>query len=482
MTLFSKGLNFKSVGALVVSALLLFCASCTEVNDNLGVNIVPPGQQLKVEFTSLSEGFEGYLTYTDSVATSSLDYAYFGQMTDEHYGGKTRAAAMVQFSYSLRTDTIAYEERASMPDSLALLLGMKTLGGDTLKRQQFDVYRLRKLLERDSVYYNGIDYESYIDSRPMFTCEFSGRPHGANSFDTLSLKVADAALAEEFMQELWNDTTLYATDSLFLEKFNGLCLVPSGTSPEDAAIYGLNLQWSTDEGPMSYLVAYGHDYPKGDDPSLVEDHIMRAFVISNNQSYTSLKAVSSIRHDYSATLYGADVNINTTADEPLQSPVTEGYVQGALGVTTTLEFGDEFVASLRALVPEGGEIFINQAKMSIPLAEQDYTFYDYAPARLGTYTNYAGIVAVPDYGYYYEANYDAELVYGGYLNRTFGCYEVDLSLYLQQLLHDEEGEVSRRITFGMAAYDYLDYAMVKLALDSQESPLKFDITYTVIGK
>jgi hypothetical protein len=74
-----------------------------------------------------------------------------------------------------------------------------------------------------------------------------------------------------------------------------------------------------------------------------------------------------------------------------------------------------------------------------------------------------------------------ELVYGGYLNRTFGCYELDLSLYLQQLLLDESKEVSRRITFGMPAYDYMDVAMVKLALGTEEA-LQFDITYTIIGK
>lgn len=481
MTLFSKEFNLKSVGAVLVSALVLLVSSCTEVNDELGVNIIPPGQQFDVQFGTVGEGINTYLTLTDSVATSSLDYAYFGAMTNPHYGGKTKASALVQFSYSMRTDTVEYADRDAQPDSLVLLLGMKRAGGDTLKRQTFDVYRIRKALELDSTYYAGIDYKSIIDARPMFTCEFGGRPRGAMQFDTLSLKVADAALAEEFMQELWSDTTLYGTDSLFVKKFGGLCLTPSGTSPEDAAIYGLNLQWDEDEGPASYLLLYGHSYPKGDDPSLVEDDIMRAFSISNNAYFTDLKAVSAFEHDYSATLYGGSINFNTPSGDPLENPVTEGYVEGLMGVTTTLEFDDDFVAQLRALRPEGSDIFINQATLTIPLAEEDYTFFDYAPARLGTYANYAKLQAVADYNYYYEENYDMELVYGGHLNRTFGCYTMDLSLYLQQLLMDESNEVTRRITLGMSAYDYLDEAVVKLALGGSE-PLQFSITYTVIGK
>lgn len=483
MTQFSKEIALKGVGIAVVSALMLLIASCTEVNDNLGVGIVPSGQHMETTFATFEEGIESYLTYTDSISTGTLDYAYFGSMTDPYYGAKTRASAMVQFAYSLRTDTVVYEERESMPDSMVLLVGMKTLGGDTLKEQTFDVYRMRKLLSRDSLYYNGIDYKEYIDSHPMFTCSFSGKPRGSSSFDTIALKVANKELAEEFMKELWEmDETFYSNDSLFLSKFNGLCITPSGTSPEDAAIYGLNLQWDSSDGPMSYLVLYGHDYPKGEDPSLVEDEIMRAYAISNDLSYTQQRAVTAIENDYSATIFGANINYNVPSTEPLTNPVTEGYVQGVMGVTTTLEFTDEFVENLKALVPEGSSIFINQAMLYLNLAEEDYTYYDYAPTRMGTYVDYARLTAIPDYGYYYEQNYDAELLYGGYLNRTFGRYEINIALYLQQLLQDETEEVSRRITFGMGAYDFMKDAIVKLSTTGSDHPVSIMLTYTVIGK
>ena len=227
---------------------------------------------------------------------------------------------------------------------------------------------------------------------------------------------------------------------------------------------------------------YGHEYPDSGDEELVEYDVMRAFYISNNEDYSKQRAVTAVEHDYSAMVGGASINYDVPADEPLANPVSEGYVQGFLGVTTTLEFSEEFVTSLRALCPEGRSIFINQATMYVDLADDDYTYYDYAPARVGTYTNYQMITAVPDYNYYYEANYETELLYGGYLNRTFGRYEMDLSLYLQELLQDESGEVSRRITLGMTAYEYMQYGMVKLSLTGSSHPVKFDITYTLIGE
>lgn len=488
MIRFSKDmLNLRTVGTALVSTLMLLLASCTEVNHQLGVGIVPPGQRFEVEFATFEEGVENYLTYTDSISTGSLDYAYFGTMTDKLYGGVTKASALVQFSYAMHSDTIYHENRESMPDSMILVAGLKTVGGDTLKEQTFDVYRLRKLLDKKAVYYSSIDVEEYADSEPMFTFTFKGRPYGATSMDTLSLRVANRDLAEEFMNELWSvDTALYSNDTLFAKLFNGLCITPSGTSPRDAAIYGLNLQWDTQEGPNSYLIMYGHDYEKGGDPALVEDEIMRAFLISNDNNYVALRAVTSVEHDYSATVFGASINVDVPKDEPLENPVEVGYLEGFLGVTTTLEFTDEFVANLRALCPEGRNLFINQATMYLNFGEEDYTYYDYAPARVGSYTSYANIAAVPDYNYYYEANYETELNYGGYLNRTFGRYEMDLALYFQQLIADTEGEVSRRMTLGMGAYDYMNYGVAKFAASGEgekKTPLvRFDITYTLIGE
>lgn len=481
MTLFSKNITLKGVGSILLSALVLFAVSCTEVDDNLGTNIVPPSQDFEVGFATIEEGVTSYLTYTDSIPTSSLDYAYFGKMTNKNYGVRTMAATLVQFDYFIHSDTITYEDRVAVPDSLAIVLGMKTVGGDTTKVQTFDIYRVTEMLKRDTTYCNGTNIAEFIDPRPLFTCTYSGKPHGVTtSFDTLSLKPTD--VGREFMQELWDvDTEKYSDSELFLEQFKGLCIAPSGSSPEDAAIYGMNLQWDSTNGPQSYLILYGHDYPK-DDSAPVEDQIMRAFAITNSTTYSHQTAVTAVSHDYSNMEGGGAINYNVATDEPLENPTTRGYVQGFMGVATTLELSEEFVESLRALCPEGCNIFINKATMYVDLASDDYTLYDVAPERLGTYENYSKLRAVADYAYIYEHTYETELAYGGYLNRTFGYYSMDLSLYLQELMHDENGEVSRRMTLGMAAYDYLDDAMVALDLSGSELPIRFDITYTIIGK
>lgn len=469
----------RSVGIAMSALLLLFC-SCTEVNDSLGSNLVPPGQQMEVDFASFTEGFATYLTLSDSVATSSLDYGYIGKMTNEGYG-TTRAATLVEYAYAMHTDTVTYEDRTSVPDSLVIICNMKAVAGDTLKEQTFDIYRLKERIQRDSTYYNSIDYREMLAAEePLFTFRYSGKPTTEEgAYDTLYLKMANEARAKEFMQELWDaDEALYENDSLFMEQFKGLCIAPAESSPEDASIYGINLQFDSTEGPETYLILFGHSYlTASGDPNEVEEDIMRAYMITNSRSYSHQNAISAIEHDYSATPYADKINLDVQPSEPLQNPTTECKVQSLMGVATTVELSEELIAQIKALEEDGKELFINQAMLQIELSDNDYLLYDSAPNRLGAYLDYPKAEPIADYNYFYEANYDTKLNYGGYLNRSHNCYSMDISLYLQQLVEGVEN-IEPRITLGITAYDIMKYSQVSL----NGASISLQLTYTLLGQ
>ena len=468
----------------MVSALILFCSACTEVNDQLGVNIVPPGEQMEVRFATLEEGISNYLSYTDSIKCSGFDYAYFGRLRSEGLGNTT-AAALVQFGGGSRSDTIAYADRTKVADSMLIICDLKVLGGDTLKEQTFNVYPLKTRLRRDSIYYNSFDYMGAVKNwngeggkvEPMFTFKYSGKPNSADYYDTLRL--TKGAGAEAFMQALLNtDKKLCQNDTLFINTFNGLCIVPAEMSDKDAAIYGLNLQYDNTYGPESFLVLYAHDYLTVDADKSVVDNIVRAYPITNSSTYSKQTAMTAFEQEYDAALdIESKLNVDTQRDEPLKNPATETWVQGVMGLTTTLEFEQAFIDALKALKPEGKNIFINQARVYVELADKDYLLYDYAPTRLGSYLKYSTINPVADYNYYYEANYDTKLNYGGEFNRTHGYYTMDLSIYMQQLLQGTEG-VAPRVTLGMTAYEYMDPGVVKL---SGTGSVKVEIAYTLLG-
>ena len=484
MIQFSKKTTLYSVGA-VVSALMLFFSACTEVNDQLGVDIIPPGEQMQLKIDTLEVGIKNYLSYTDSIRCNGFDYAYFGRLRSEGLGSTT-AAALVQFGGGSRSDSVVYEDRTKIADSILFICDLKVLGGDTLKEQTFNVYPLSKRLLPDSTYYNSFDYMAAVKNwgeeggevKPMFTFKYSGKPNSADYYDTLRL--TKGYRAEEFMQALLNSSEeLCKDDSLFVNTFNGLCIVPAESSEKDGAIYGLNLQYDTTYGPESFMVLYAHDYLTADADQEPIDNIVRAYPVTNNSSYGDFVSMSAFKQDYDPELgIEAMLNVDTPDDQPLQHPATATWVQGVMGVTTTLEFEQAFIDALKALKPEGKNIFINQARVYVELADKDYLLYDYAPTRLGSYLKYSSITPVADYNYYYETNYDTALNYGGEFNRTHGWYTMDLAIYMQQLIQGTE-DITPRVTLGMTAYEYMDPGVVKLA---GTGSVKVVVTYTLLGK
>ena len=77
---------------------------------------------------------------------------------------------------------------------------------------------------------------------------------------------------------------------------------------------------------------------------------------------------------------------------------------------------------------------------------------------------------------------ERDILYGGYLNRTKGCYTMDISMHLQQLLQDENNEMSRRVTFAFGAYDLMKEGIVALSTTGSENPIRIELTYTIIGE
>ena len=129
------------------------------------------------------------------------------------------------------------------------------------------------------------------------------------------------------------------------------------------------------------------------------------------------------------------------------------------GVVTEMTFSPEFFAELEAEIAKGnadGKNFktlaFSQVRMSIYFNDSDYEWEKIAdgtagdilrmtdqmnayPARLGMYTNYKTLTPISDYAYIYEQNYGSSvtLAYNGKINRSRGCYVMDITGYMHQL-------------------------------------------------
>ena len=188
--------------------------------------------------------------------------------------------------------------------------------------------------------------------------------------------------------------------------------------------------------------------------------------------------------------------------EGLGGPATEIYITDAM-FDTMLE-----LESANANYKKMG---INQCILSIYVENADYDWtitqgssalltplLDKSFTRLGSYVDYNRFGYIADYDYLYEKNYSSELPYGGYLDRSRGCYTLNITAYMQSLynyaksVRQEDGSyafdesdknyMKRTIYVGVEATSpYLFKESVLQGVGaSLAAPIQVDLTYTLV--
>ena len=192
------------------------------------------------------------------------------------------------------------------------------------------------------------------------------------------------------------------------------------------------------------------------------------------------------------------------------------------GVVTAITFDKPFFDALEAEIVAGNEgaqnfktLAMTQVRMSIYFKGSNYDWtkltdmphmigeMDKSQTRLGLYTNYKTLSAIPDYAYAYEQNYSTTLAYGGYINRSRGCYVMDITGYAQSLWNSyrsakeelgadapwdelKEKIKNRTIYLGPEAYSIYTttysvlQGMTPDGVTEEDVPIKIDVTYNLI--
>ena len=262
-------------------------------------------------------------------------------------------------------------------------------------------------------------------------------PATQNFIDRLMLQKGSGTAYED-------DYSIYSTDSLkqWVEEFKGLYIVPA----EDQKEKGKGNIYATELESSGFMV-YARNRVESD-PTLIKDTIDMGYIFYNTSISTEYGNVSvnTIRRDYGmATSADAKFDI-ADAKEEAGKPITDHptydqiYVEGMGGVVTAITFDKPFFDALEAEIVAGNEgaqnfktLAMTQVRMSIYFKGSNYDRtkltdmphmigeMDKSQTRLGLYTNYKTLSAIPDYAYAYEQNYSTTLAYGGYINRSRGC-------------------------------------------------------------
>ena len=541
--------------AALAATIGLTLGGCTKVDDTLGGNLIPDNQQMRAGYVQLPRAdelnpkkyVETRLFQTDSIVSSNITYGYMGSMLNDTLGHRSAGflSQMVNY-YKVDSGYFGY-----MPifDSAQILLKVTSFGRDSVTEQSFAVYEVvsNKYLtekpiapnksQRDSTFYLNFDPVAegvYNPDVPLFTFTLGGEGKYPSTTSAVTLEPTEAG--KKYIRRLMlqegeyaGDYSIYSADSLkyWVEAFKGLYIAPNPEKP--LTEYGKGTIFAT-ELTYSGLSVYGRNRVK-DDPSLIKDTIGMVYYFYEDGAEFGNVSVNNVKHGYEEATIARRINIEEareTAENRPENPLV--YVEGMGGVVTEMTFSPEFFAELEAEIAKGnadGKNFktlaFSQVRMSIYFNDSDYEWEKIAdgtagdilrmtdqmnayPTRLGMYTNYKTLTPISDYAYIYEQNYGSSvtLAYNGKINRSRGCYVMDITGYMQQLWNsymeakaDAGGEVAnidwdkvknRSVYIGPEAYGLYTTSFGVLqgmptqagTAEPNNAPIRFSMAYNLI--
>ena len=541
--------------AALAATIGLTLGGCTKVDDTLGGNLIPDNQQMRAGYVQLPRAdelnpkkyVETRLFQTDSIVSSNITYGYMGSMLNDTLGRRSMGFLSQMVNYYL-VDS-GYFGYMPIFDSAQIMLKVTSFGRDSLTEQSFAIYEVisdKYLTEkpiapnksqRDSTFYLNFDPVAegvYNPDEPLFTFTLGGEGKYPSTTSAVTLEPTEAG--KKYIRRLMlqegeyaGDYSIYSADSLkyWVEAFKGLYIAPNPEKP--LTEYGKGTIFAT-ELTYSGLSVYGRNRVK-DDPSLIKDTIGMVYYFYEDGAEFGNVSVNNVKHGYEEATIARRINIEEareTAENRPENPLV--YVEGMGGVVTEMTFSPEFFAELEAEIAKGnadGKNFktlaFSQVRMSIYFNDSDYEWEKIAdgtagdilrmtdqmnayPARLGMYTNYKTLTPISDYAYIYEQNYGSSvtLAYNGKINRSRGCYVMDITGYMQQLWNsymeakaDAGGEVAnidwdkvknRSVYIGPEAYGLYTTSFGVLqgmptqagTAEPNNAPIRFSMAYNLI--
>ena len=550
------------VAALAAVIAAVF-AGCTKVDHTLGGNLIPDNQQMKAGYVELrgdrGEGLnpkkyvETRLFQSDSLISSNISYGYFGTILNDTLGERKAGflSQMINY-YKVDEGYFGYEP---IFDSAQIMLKITSIGSDSLTEQTFAIYEITSneyitkkpvaanKSQADTTFYvnfdptgpkdaSGSQYAEpvYDASKKLFTFKLGGEGTTPSTATSITLEPTPEGrkyIRRLMLQDGDYDYSIYDPENLekWVEAFKGLYICSDPDTPiqqdgnkETGTIFATSLDYSG-------LAVFGRNRVK-DDPTLIKDTIGMVYYFYESGTEFGNVSVNTITRNYDKATSTAKIDIakarevnpdgSINEDRDLNSRV---YVEGMGGVVTEMTFTPEFFARLEEEISAANEkegkdfktLAFSQAKMSVYFTESEYEWEELTfgpgliaemnafPSRLGLYTNFKTLTPISDYAYSYEQNYNTTLSYGGYINRSRGCYVMDITGYMQQLWNsyikakeaaggviddiDWTKVTNRTVYIGPEAYSLYSssFGVLQGMTDPvNKAPIRFNLAYNLI--
>ncbi len=343
---------FKVIAAALTFAVFALIQAC-EKPDDIGKNILPPSDNLNVDFTDTIT-IHAYSFSEDSVKTSGQQLLLAGSYLDPVFG---QADASFYSQVKMPVSNLSFGSNPVV-DSVVLSLTYFSFYGDTTYPQTFEVYEVLEDLDDDTTYFSSD--EKVVSPQILGSRTFTPHPQKPLTIgdDTLppGLRIPiDNALAERFFAA---GTGPFTDNEAFTDFFKGI-KVKAATNTSDGAILYFD--------PLVVHSAL-HIYYHNDD-----DTITTSFYMNEDAA-----RFSHFDHDFST---GTSMLASELQQQVVQKdtapPVESLFLQSMAGVNVKIQF--PHIANWR-----DEDIAVNKATLVVETDTTDYSADRYkAPLRLG---------------------------------------------------------------------------------------------------
>ncbi len=336
----------------------------------------------------------------DSLRSLNSSTSYIGYLSDPYFG-KTSASLYTEFRIPSTDVDFGVSAQA---DSIVLSLDIVGYYGDTLSPLTISVREMLETIESTTT--DTLDVETVVNI--YSSDDFDVDPQFLNNAQQELLPIASSklniTLSNAFAQQFLDaDPANYADNEAFQSFFNGLYIAADQVL-ENGLLLELDLL-----NESSKLTLYYHNE--------ISDSLSYDFQINS-----SADRMTRWSHDYSATEIESALNMEF---------VTQGYVQGGVGLRTYVELPD--LNSLK----DSNYVF-HSAELIIPYISNELDSIFYGPSKLGlAAVNSDGNLEVLTE----DQNIQGSTYFDGNRDETTETYTFNIARYIHKVV--QEGYTNR---------------------------------------
>ncbi|HKI88767.1 MAG TPA: DUF4270 domain-containing protein [Draconibacterium sp.] len=387
----------------LAALMALFFYGCNKSNE-LGMELLPSSDLIKVKNTIIKDDISGYTFREDSVRTDEQSHSLLGSFTDPRFGNTT-----VDFATQFRLSTYPKYGTNPVADSVKLYLYYRYIYGDTVTSQRIRAYELESPINADAKYYENADLKSMASDQLLGEAEFTPKiALDSITSDTLYQLIViplDVSLGEKLVNA---DSLQMINNDVFLEFFKGLYIETEKVTGDGGAILSLDAASNSTFQGSALVVYYNNDENVAAD---TPDTLSMPYIITQFSA-----RVNHFEHDYSGTAFNASLNSESNADSLI-------YIQSTGGLESKI-----IIDNISNWV-DSTDVAINKAELIFQIDTMASDLEKYPPPSQLLF------IAINDDGsQYLPVDYlFSPTFYGGRLNADY-TYHFNITQHVQQII------------------------------------------------